>query len=188
MHDFLDIYTKLIIAIASFIAPVIFYLLSVNTDGIGIVREKAIEESNQLNEIINNQENQKNKNKETGYVFDNIIKESNKALKKVNNRIKRKSNLLTPKRQIYRIFSSLFCAILFLMCRMLAKESIIFPNNHTLCVTFLILSFASTITSILILRQITWVVIETKEEVAKKGREQEKSSAEEIVIATDDNN
>jgi hypothetical protein len=174
MEHFLDVYTKLLIAIISFVAPLIIYLLSVNSDGIVIVRDKANEEKKQLEEILREQMN-------SGNAFDGIIEESNRSLTKTNKNITRKSNLLNPKRQILRIFLSLFLALVFLMFWMLLKDSLIFNYSKTLSIIFLLSSFAFEIIGILILRQVTWAVIETKEEVAQKTREKELQKEQKII-------
>ena len=176
MHDFLDIYIKLVIAIISFIAPLIIYLLSVNSDGIVIVREKANEEKRQLEEILRGQMN-------SGNLFDGIIEESNKAIKKTNKNITRKSNLLNPKWQILRIFLSLFFALAFLMLHILVKDKDCFMYNSSrhLSIFLLIASFVCELGGILILRQVAWAVIETKEEVAKKNREKELQKEHKII-------
>ena len=90
LTGFLDIYVKLIIAIISFIAPIIVYLLSFYSDGIAIIRRRVREEENQIAQLTKTQ------------IFENvedfrvIIAESTKDLQNLEKRNRHRLNLLTP--------------------------------------------------------------------------------------------
>lgn len=75
----------------------------------------------------------------------------------------------------------LFLALLLVMLRELNKSSFWFDYNHHACATLLTISFIIFIGALLILRQVAWVVIETKSEIAKKQREQDNQSTKEAV-------
>lgn len=156
MEGFLDIYTKLIIGIISFIAPMTVYLLSIFSKGIAIIKAKGEIEQKQIRELIRD-------NLTVGNVNSKTISKSNKALKKAENRSDRRVRLLTPTRQIFRIFSSLFFSLLFVMIYKVVKDRETFKMyDHTTCVMLLISSLALFIVGILILRQVVWAAIRTK--------------------------
>lgn len=159
MEGLLDIYTKLIIAIISFIAPVIVFMLGIFTEGIPIVSRRSEEESRQIRKLLGlSFSNQKTNSK--------ILEKSIKQLKKVESKNSRRIKLLTPGRQIYRIFSSLLLALLLMMCYHVVKDVSFDIYNHWLAVSLLIGSFISFILGGLILRQIAWAVIDTKQIIA----------------------
>jgi hypothetical protein len=90
LTGFLDIYVKLIIAIISFIAPIIVYLLSVYSDGIAIIRRRVREEENQIAQLTKTQISENVED------FRVIIAESTKDLQNLEKRNRHRLNLLTP--------------------------------------------------------------------------------------------
>lgn len=162
MHGFIDIYSKLIIAIISFIAPVIVFLLSVFSNGIAILKRRAAEEKNQIANLLRTQMN--------GEDFDAIvIAQSNAALEKSEQISKRKLKLLDPKRQIIRIFSVLLSTLLLVAVSMLFEDQNGVPINvhsHQIWSYLLYGSFASFVVGLLILRQVAWAIINTKQIIA----------------------
>lgn len=162
MHGFIDIYSKLIIAIISFIAPVIVFLLSVFSNGIAILKRRAAEEKNQIANLLRTQMN--------GEDFDAIvIAQSNAALEKSEQISKRKLKLLDPKRQTIRIFSVLLSTLLLVAVSMLFEDQNGVPINvhsHQIWSYLLYGSFASFVVGLLILRQVAWAIINTKQIIA----------------------
>ena len=164
MTGFIDIYAKLIIAVVSFIAPLMVYLLSVYSDGIVIVRENAAEELKTIKKILAAQI------AESEQFNSQQIKDSTDALKKAEKQSRRRTNLLNPKRQIYRVFITLFTALLFVMFYMLSKDPFICPYNHYISVLLISVSFLCFMYGMYILRQIAWTSIETKEDIGRKAK------------------
>ena len=174
MTGFIDIYAKLIIAVVSFIAPLMVYLLNVYSDGIVMVRKNATEELRQFKAILSSQLI------DSEQLTTKLIRKSTSTLKRAESDSERKINLLTPKRQINRIFSSLFAALFFVMLYMLSKDESIVTYKHYLSVILLSLSLVCFLCGILILRQVAWISIETKEEIGKRAKEKE-LQAEQVV-------
>jgi len=141
------------------------YLLSVSNDGIAIVREQSVEQSNQLQQLLRAQlvESKSLKSKE--------LKNSTKELSKLEESITRKSNLLDPKRQIIRIFASLLGALLFLMIYELGKDPAVWNFPENVLIGLLICSFGSFACGLLILKQVAWVSINTKNDIEIQATE-----------------
>ena len=136
MHDFLDIYTKFIIAIISFIAPVIVYLLSVFSDGIAVITRRSKEEENQIGTLL-----RKKMVDEAANIDVKLIDTSNTALKESKAKNNRRIKLLDPQRQIHRIFCTLFVALFFIMLDMVVRDPQFGIYNHKLSVFLILLSF-----------------------------------------------
>lgn len=168
MKEAIDIYVKLLVAIISFIAPLIIHLLSVFSDGIAVVRRKFEEEERQMSKLI------KEELKADDADIKNLVSTNSAAFKDKQEKNKCQLQLLEPKRQIKRIFPTLFLSLLFMMIFSLVnahKESLL-ENNLDLGDTnlhLIILFSASLICSflgVLFLKQVAWAVIEVKQEIA----------------------
>lgn len=150
-------------------APLIVYLLSIYSDGIAIARQNATERINTLGDLLKGQINEEGQSPDVS----KIIESSNEKLRDAKKESKRKLNLLNPKRQIYRIFSPLTLALFFIMLDKLFKDENVGCSNNILSVTLLFLSATCFIIGIFILKQVAWVVIDTKEEINKKTKKEE---------------
>ena len=182
MIGLLDIYAKLVIAVVSFIAPLIVYLLSVSSDGIAIVREQATEQSNQLQQLLKIQISESKQFSST------MMKVSTQMLKELEKSTSRKSNLLNPKRQIIRIFSTLLGSLLFLMLYQLLKDPYFELYSHNMEIGILIASFICFALGVIVLKQVAWNSIETKKDIeltAKtRDRQKTKDRDDEIISPT----
>lgn len=157
MEGFVDLYARLIISVLSFMAPLIVYLLSVFSDGVAIIKRRSKEETNQIGELLLSQINV---NFPDGFDL-KVVDQSNKALKRTKKMNAVRLNLLDPKRQIYRIFSTLFMS---LFCIMLYKTCDPFTwMGYTLVASSLICF----VVGLLILKQVTWAVINIKEIISQ---------------------
>lgn len=163
MHDFIEIYIKIVIQIVSFIAPLIVALLSVFSDGVGVMREKANTKMHGIAQLL--------QDPSKGDFDEKQIK----ALTQASLESERIGRLLNPKRQILRVFLPLFGAIALIMTSKLHEASFVIPYRNWLYVTLLICSFACTAWAVFVLKQIAWKIIETKEAMSKK--EQQKASS-----------
>ena len=149
---------------------VIVYLLSVFSDGLALIEKRATIENNQIGELLKAQMGKMAS-------FDPaIVDKSNKALKKNETDNARRIELLTPERQIIRIFGTLFFALLCLMCSFLVKNVNLELSKNWYYIGLLILSFLSFIIGLFVLKQVAWAVIETKKLVARESVEGSKLS------------
>lgn len=161
MNSFLDIYVKLVIAVISFIAPIIVYMLSVFGDGIAIISRKAKEEEYQITNLLRVQADSQ------GQLDAKIIKRSSKLLQDSEKENKRRLNLLTPHRQIVRVFCPLILALVLIMFDMVVKDPYFNMYNHTFSVGLIGLSFISFGIGILWLKQVAWTIIDTKRVISE---------------------
>ena len=161
MKEAIGVYSMLVIAVISFIAPLIAYLLSMASEGMAIIRRDNEIREKEIQDLIT-------KLTHVG-TFD---KENlNKELRRLN-RTERdgafRIRLLTPHRQIYRVFSSLFGALLFIMVDDLIKDHHFCSlYNHVLSIILISLSIICFIVGMLILRQVAWAVIRVKQMLAE---------------------
>jgi cell division protein FtsB len=158
----LDIYTKLIIAIISFIAPLIIHLLSVFSDGIAVVRRRYQEEEKQMNTLLKNEIQEM---KTDGTEISEAINTTNASFVKRKKNNKAKLQLLDPKRQIMRIFPVLFFSLAFIMIYKTA-ECKQWCNNIGLSL-LLICSIILSVVGVWFLRNVAWAVIDVKQDMAR---------------------
>jgi len=161
LDGFLDIYSRLVIAILSFTAPLITYLLSVFGIAIEQTKKKAKEKERTVAEILRRQMNEM---KADNNVAD-FIATSNKRLKTEKRNDKRKINLLNPKRQILRIFIPLILSIISLMFYKLIKDPRLAIYSHKLAVGLILFSVICFVVSLYVQKQVAWAVIEAKTEM-----------------------
>ena len=161
MDGFLDIYSRLVIAILSFTAPLITYLLSVFGVAIENTKAKAKEKEKVTAELLLSQMKKLN----SGEGVSEFIEVSNAGLLKEKKSNRKKMNLLNPKRQILRIFIPLVLCVLSLMFQKLIKDPRMGIYSHKLSVTLILASLLFFTFSLIVLRQVAWAAIEAKMEV-----------------------
>ena len=159
MGNFVDIYIRLIIAVLSFVAPLIAYLLSVFSDGIAVVKQKAEVERAQIHSIIISTATKKTMDSQ-------LIKKSLRAFEKTDNKTSKNLNLLNPQRQIKRIFGTLLVSLFFVMIAALCNDKSLFTFNKIVSVSLIAASVLTFATGLMILKQITWATIRTKQDMA----------------------
>jgi hypothetical protein len=149
-------------------------MLSVYSEGLTLIRAKAKTEIDQIKELLNNSINDI-------FIFDSrIVKRSNIELRSLERKNKKTSKLLNPKRQIYRIFTPLFLSLLMIMIDKINKSSTFWIYNQKATILFLSLSFTCALIVILVIKQVAWKVIETKEILDKTDGNKEKDNLESI--------
>ena len=158
MAEAIDIYIKLLIAILSFIAPLIVFMLSISNDGMAEVRQRAIEEQKVWDEI-----------RAREGLIQSVKELVSTAQASAAKSLKIKINLLNPKRQIIRIFLLLAGAIFAIVGEKVNK--LFAANGHCDWLTRIlaVLSILCFIYGIWVLQQVTWAVINTKQELAQKA-------------------
>jgi hypothetical protein len=163
----LDIYIKLLIAIISFIAPLLINLLSIFSEGAAVKKRKLTEFESQTANILREQINAAGANiaelvKENGDVFKQKAEESTKQLE-----------LLDPKKQIIAIFPTFFYSLVLILIFQLALDDTIAKhfNDDVVRVTKLVTFVGSiyfAVKGVEILKNVTWAVIDVKKEMAEQ--------------------
>ena len=97
-------------------------------------------------------------------VVETIASEYKKQTAKLNTEL----HLLSPKRQIRRIFPTLFLALIFLILYHVSKNECWFvKENFFIRNLFFILSFISAAFGVYFLKNVAWTVIDVKQELAQ---------------------
>ena len=109
MKDVIDIYTKILIAILGFVAPSMTLLLGVFAEGVIRQRQRNEEKIKQLEDLIL-QEPQQIKGKSQDKI--DYIKGSIKQHEEQKEKAQKDINLLSPKRQVIRVFGTLTLSII----------------------------------------------------------------------------
>lgn len=177
MHEFIDTYVKILVALISFVAPIMVLLLSIFSEAIVIVKNKYQEEQINIKSVIMDQAGRKDDYAE----FGQIIKKSLRKLRwcKVWNEYR--LNLLKPKRQIIRIFSALSISIGLIMFDMIVKDKYFKMYNHNLSVWLIVLSFSTFIIAVIFFMQLGWAIINAKSVISAENKS-EKINKENIII------
>lgn len=158
MHEFIDTYVKLLIAMISFVIPLMVLLLSVFSKGASAIKKKYEQEQQELEGIIANQL----ANVVDYTTISKTINKSSKSLRWCKRINKYKLNLLNPIRQLCRIVISLFLALTLIMLDMIIKDKAFKLYNHLLSVFLIIGSFVCLFIGIVCLLQVGWISIHTK--------------------------
>lgn len=163
MDGFLDIYSKLIIALISFTAPIMIALLSVASEAISIERKRAEEKAKQVSAVIRMQGNPEltNVNQEAT--------ESNEEFKIKEKEERKKTRFLNPKLQMLRLSSSLGTSLL---CVMVYK-GIEDPNDITLpwiLIVLILVSELSLAYSLFVFGQIFCACVDAKELIVNQPK------------------
>ena len=109
MKDIIDLYSRIIIGILGFVAPAITLLIGVFADGIDLHRKKKVDKVRYLDDIMLESHNKikgqtKDKN---AHLFQSIRKHG-----KQKSTLQKEINLLSPKRQVIRVFGSLILSLI----------------------------------------------------------------------------
>jgi len=164
LDGFLDIYTKLIIALISFTAPVITFLLSVPFSVLETQMRVAEQfyRTTLLEPVV-----ESFKDKQSSYDFiDNGYRRFFKLLKDVH----KKNNLLNAKRQIKRTFIPLLISLTSVMFYKILEEKLQGPKEtnvvclHYIMVSLIAVSLLSFVYALFVIKQIVWAAIDAKKE------------------------
>lgn len=184
LEQVLDIYIKLIIAIISFIAPLIIHLLSMFSDGAAHVRKKSSTELNQVNQLLKEQINDNSKEHE----IQNIIKNSNKFYDERSKKLKFRQCILDPKRQIKKVFPTLFASLIVIALYKPCEQNLWGGNyNYIILLLIFLISLALVVSGVVFLKNIVWVVIDIKEELASEKENLTESKVEKAKLKNDSN-
>lgn len=181
MKDALDIYIKLLVAIISFIAPLLINLLSIFSDGIAIKKKRLEEYESQTTSLVKD-------GVDKGLNIAQLITQEASLFKSKTDKTTKQLNLLDPKRQIFRIFPTFFYSlVLIILNRLFCDDGIInllsaaaWPLNLIKWVLFLG-SIGFAIWGVDILRNVIMAIIEVKQEIANDlAKEKQQSISEKV--------
>jgi heme/copper-type cytochrome/quinol oxidase subunit 3 len=164
LHDFVITYANLVIAMITFVAPIMLFLLSIFSHGIVVVKKKADEEKRQIQTLLTFQLTQQGSTD-----VNTVVGKSYKSLRDNEEIINKKLNLLNPKRQIVRTFSFLFSSLTLIMGDMLLKDKAWKVYSHWGSVSLILGSFLSLAYALYILHQVGWEIIDTKRILAEEA-------------------
>ena len=159
MRDIVDLYARIVIGILGFVAPAITLLIGVFADGIDVHRKKNVAKARQLDNLMEESHKQiKGQSKEkVSHLFEAIKKHGRQKAK-----VQRDINLLSPKRQVVRVFGSL----IFSLGMVLVYDFIVYyhPSSDITIPEIVVLnvSILSFIYSLICLWQIFSLIIDIK--------------------------
>ena len=108
MKEIVDLYSRIVIGVFGFVAPAITLLIGVFANGIDSHRKKKVDKVKHLDDMM-----QDSHNKIQGHPKNNDLTLLQLLRKhgKQKNTLKREINLLSPKRQVIRVFGSLILSL-----------------------------------------------------------------------------
>lgn len=108
LRDIIDLYSRIVIGILGFVAPAITLLIGVFADGIDIHRKRKVDKVKHLNDMMEDSHDKiKGKPKSSVSHLIQTIKKHGKQ----KSTLQREINLLSPKRQVIRVFGSLILCL-----------------------------------------------------------------------------
>ena len=178
IEKFIDIYSKLIIGVISFIAPIASYLLSTYISDRPKILAKLTEQRKTIDSILDLYIIE---TKSQGLSSSSIIFQANEKLTQLEKEIALKLklvNFLNPKKRIFSLFISLFLSILFLILDLFIRGNFLNLYSHKVSICLLVISVLLFAFSLYQLWQISWRLIDAKEILAADQKEiiQEKYS------------
>lgn len=136
------------------------------SDGLAHVTNRTNTKILQIDELARKQMEQK------GTKMHDLVKDIDKQYNKQRAGLKKELNLLSPKRQIRRIFPTLFLALIFLTLYHISKNQCWFTDqNFFIRNLFFILSFISATIGVVFLKNVAWAVIDVKQELAANNNQ-----------------
>ncbi len=155
------------------------------SDGLAHVKRRTETQMAIIEDLAKTVKEQMNsKNFEDGGVLQKSIDSANnKQTAKLNKQL----HLLSPKRQISKIFPTLFLALVFLTLYHVGKNECWFINtNFFMRNLFFFMSFICAAFGVFFLKNITWAVIDIKQELAASNNQgKEKTEALSPIIEED---
>lgn len=189
MHELLDIYIKLIVAIISFIAPLLIHLLSVFSAGVAVKQRRWEEYENQSNRLVREEINVPGAN------VSQLIKQNSDDFQKRKLENDKQLALLDPKQQIRAIFPTFFYSLVLIMLTRVLCDNTTYhilktlpkwcEYTHTIILLALYLgSFIFAVKGVYGLKNVVWAIIDVKQEIAKEEEKEKQQQKEEKVTTT----
>lgn len=159
MKEIVDLYSRIVIGVFGFVAPAITLLIGVFADGIDLHRKKKVDKVKHLDDMMQDSHNkikEHSKNKDTNLL--QILRRHGKQ----KDTLKREINLLSPKRQVIRVFGSLILSLTMIA----VYEVLVIYNFNSSFFTLKALVLASSLSlftySLFCLWQIFCIIIDLK--------------------------
>jgi len=108
LKDLVDLYSRIVIGVLGFVAPAITLLIGVFADGIDLHRKRKVDKVKHLNDMMQDSHN-KIIGKPKGSVLH--LLQTLRLHGKQKSTLQREINLLSPKRQVIRVFGSLILCL-----------------------------------------------------------------------------
>jgi hypothetical protein len=161
VDGFLDIYSKLLIALISFTAPLITLILSIPSKDLTSYRDRLYEEFSQSATLMGADTSKYKSNPDAADMADKGIA----GLISQKKRIQKTLKLLDPKRQVVRIFSALAVSLLFLIAYKFEPDKMLNICSHCIGITLIVISLLSFAYTIYLFKEIAWVAIDAKQSI-----------------------
>jgi predicted histidine transporter YuiF (NhaC family) len=155
MEHFLDIYSRLIIATITFVAPLFVVFVSHYNQAI-VKKRKMLEEK----KIEIKKEHSEQAQMEDAD-FENEILETATELTEINHKLQ-SLNVVRPKQLLSKIFFWLFAALVILIIEYLIRDGRYLPYNHMMSGCVIVLTIVSFVIAAYNLKILMWEIIETK--------------------------
>jgi hypothetical protein len=181
IDHFLDIYSKLVIGVISFIAPVTSYLLSTYLSDRHKILVRLEEQKTTIDKIL---ESDLTEGIKKGQGARQTLEGWNAKLKCSEEQIDRNLKLLkflNPKKRIALLFSALFFSIGLLLLNALVRGDVFDLYNHKISVWLIALSLSSFIFAMISLWQIAWKLIDARQIIVTEQREINNDSQSSLV-------
>jgi cytochrome b561 len=171
IDHFLDIYSKLLIAVITFIAPLTSYLLSTYLKDRKTILVRLEVQKITTDDLLDKEiEDGRTKKNSTTEIFKQgikIIKDKEKEIELNRNRIR----FLNPKKRIKWLFIYLILSMSTLLFQSLVRGNVFNLYGHNRSVIFLGVSCFSFLLAIIMLIRIVWKLVETRELIMKEEKQ-----------------
>lgn len=181
LDHFIDIYSKLVIGVISFIAPVTSYLLSTYLTDRHQILMRLETQKNTIDKIL---KDDIRTGDQKGLEAREIIESGNAKLKLYEKELRgnlKLLNYLNPKRRIGLLFLWLFISIGTLLSDALIRGNVFNLYNHRISVLLLSTSCLSFILAMLSLGKMAWKLIEARQIIVKEHKAISEATKPEIV-------
>jgi hypothetical protein len=164
MQEFILVLSNLIIAMIAFAAPVILFLLSLNSEGI---QKAKIQAEIQKRETLNILAKEIAENKDLKAAD---VEKRQKQLKNNEKKAIKRIQRLTPKIQIKKIFIPLLLSLMLIMFDMVLRNNKFGLYDHYLSMILIALSIAGTATAGIFITELAWEIVTTKQMIEEEKR------------------
>ncbi|MFI5171931.1 MAG: hypothetical protein ACHQFW_06045 [Chitinophagales bacterium] len=174
MHSFIEIFSIFIITIISFIAPISFYLLSISTKAIVLIKKNAETKTNQIYKILSErlrhpEDFNPKQLEENSKLLNEVIDRSNKTIKSLNTRL-----------QISRIFTILLSSLLLMFAVMFINDHELNLYDPYLSIFLIAGSVVLLVIGLFFLQRLVWIIIYIKTMIAENELSIEVGSQDEL--------
>jgi len=156
MKEFIDIFSRLIIATITFVGPIIIFLLSTFIEG----EKRRKDLSKRTQDEISKQAAQEFRNNPAK--FRETIDKTSEEFKRIDKATNKELSRLNPFIQFWLIYGSLAISFFFLMFDYLIRDNYLGLYNHFLSAFLLIISGLMYLLSITFIIRVFYTIIRTK--------------------------